>query len=94
MAGATTTKNCVTTGWVLLAENVTGCIVQLGGKGYCRIAVAADDPGAGSEVGIMISSDENGVNTLPLTGLESGVDEVWGRAVGQNEIVTVLTTGG
>jgi hypothetical protein len=91
MSGTTSTKDCVTTGWVLLAENVTGCIVQMGGQGYVRVAVAADDPGAESEIGIVI--DGKMLTTLPLTGLESGVDEVWGRAIGQVETVTVLTSG-
>lgn len=92
MAGTTTNKSCVTTGWVLLAEDVTGAWVQMQGLGFVRIHVGADDPGAESEVGVII--DGTDLTTIPLTGLESGVDEVWGRAIGQNEIVTVLTTGG
>jgi len=92
MAGTTTNKNCVTTGWILLAENVTAAWVQMQGVGHVRVHVGAADPGAGSEVGVII--DGTNLSTIPLVGLESGVDQVWGRAMNNAETVAVLTTGG
>ena len=92
MAGTTTNKSCVTTGWTLLADTVTGAWVQMHGVGFVRIHVGAGDPGVGSEVGIILDGAD--LSTIPLTGLASGFDQVWGRAINNAEVVTVLTTGG
>lgn len=94
MAGTTTQVAIDGADWTLVAQNVTGVVLQAVGTDPICIAVAASKPTAGSDVGIVLRRDD--ISTLPLFNLESGADIVYAKAKADavDEVVTVLTTGG
>jgi hypothetical protein len=93
MATTTSEVSCGSSDWTVLASGATAAFVQLANDGPLLVAVAASKPSAGSVVGARLV--KGGTDAIHLTGLASGTDIVYGKALvdGQTEVATVIKTG-
>lgn len=93
MAGNTAQVSVNGADWTAIASSCTGAIVQLVQDGPILIHVAAAKPDAGVNVGVILWRDDDGITTLPLTGLISGTDIVYAKCKkDETETVSVITT--
>lgn len=88
MPGAVSEATVTDADWGVVAQNITDAIVQMRNSKAVRIAVAAAPPAAGNNDGIVLSRQD--ITTLPLTGLTSGTDIVYGKAIKGTAILSVL----